>query len=322
MNGRVYDPLLARFMSADPTIPVVEDGQSLNRFSYVFNNPLSYTDPSGFTPEGEKEPVATPRPCTTKDCKDNDKKKRCLQDNDCWNGGWRSFYPEGGVSTFNGGTKAAASKGQATAADSAKGEPSQSDALTPGELLLQRIADKAALARNCSLVETGCAQAAERVYKAIEKRQALESFDKEIIEAAFFEFKAASLVLAIPLKRLAAKGIPGIDKPFRAANALHPPNAAVVENMNGLRICSGTDCSEIASALRATAGEGRILRVTGQGGSDLRLMEYGKIDGGFKYHEVFTDGRYIYDPRLSASAVPLGDWTRMIQGLNPGAVIK
>jgi|GEM_PF-5910167 len=194
-------------MSADPTIPVIEDGQSLNRFSYVFNNPLSYTDPSGFTPEGEKEPVATPNPCTTKDCKDNDKKKRCLQDNDCWNGGWRSFYPEGGDSTFNGGTKAAASKGQATAADSAKGEPSQSDALTPGELLLQRIADKAALARNCSLIETGCAQAVERVYKAIEKRQALESFDKEIIEAAFFEFKAASLVLAIPLKRLAAKGV-------------------------------------------------------------------------------------------------------------------
>jgi hypothetical protein len=92
--------------------------------------------------------------------------------------------------------------------------------------------------------------------------------------------------------------------------------------MNSLRISSGTDCSEIASALRATAGEGRILRATGQGGSELRLMEYGKIDGGFKYHEVFTDGEYIYDPRLSNSAVPLGDWTRMIQGLNPGATIK
>lgn len=48
MNGRVYDPLLARFMSADPTVPDPTNGQNLNRFSYVLNNPLSYTDPSGF----------------------------------------------------------------------------------------------------------------------------------------------------------------------------------------------------------------------------------------------------------------------------------
>jgi hypothetical protein len=51
-------------------------------------------------------------------------------------------------------------------------------------------------------------------------------------------------------------------------------------------------------------------------------MEYEKIDEGFKYHEVFTDGKYIYDPRLSNSAISLGDWRRMIQSLNPGAIIK
>ncbi len=39
----------------------------------------------------------------------------------------------------------------------------------------------------------------------------------------------------------------------------------------------------------------------------MRLLEHGKIDSGFKYHEVFTDGRYVYDPRLSNAAVPLGD---------------
>jgi len=48
MNGRIYDPYIARFMSADPIIPDVFDGQSLNRFSYVNNNPLSFTDPTGF----------------------------------------------------------------------------------------------------------------------------------------------------------------------------------------------------------------------------------------------------------------------------------
>ena len=79
---------------------------------------------------------------------------------------------------------------------------------------------------------------------------------------------------------------------------------------------------EIASTLKDVAGNGKVLTVTGQGGSDIQLLEYGKIDSGFKYHEVFTDGKYVYDPRLSTTPVPLGDWTRMVQKLNPGAVIK
>ncbi len=48
MNGRVYDPELGRFMSADPFVQAPYNSQSYNRYSYVFNNPLSYTDPSGF----------------------------------------------------------------------------------------------------------------------------------------------------------------------------------------------------------------------------------------------------------------------------------
>jgi RHS repeat-associated protein len=48
MNGRIYDPLIGRFMSADPFIQAPENLQSHNRFAYVMNNPLSYTDPSGY----------------------------------------------------------------------------------------------------------------------------------------------------------------------------------------------------------------------------------------------------------------------------------
>jgi RHS repeat-associated protein len=48
MNGRVYDPTLGRFLSADPYIDGVSDSQSWNRYSYVNNNPLNHTDPSGF----------------------------------------------------------------------------------------------------------------------------------------------------------------------------------------------------------------------------------------------------------------------------------
>lgn len=48
MNGRIYDPILARFMSADPYIQAPDNLQSYNRYSYVWNNPLSATDPSGY----------------------------------------------------------------------------------------------------------------------------------------------------------------------------------------------------------------------------------------------------------------------------------
>lgn len=48
MNGRVYDPLIGRFVSADPFVQDPLNTQSWNRYSYVFNNPLSYTDPTGY----------------------------------------------------------------------------------------------------------------------------------------------------------------------------------------------------------------------------------------------------------------------------------
>lgn len=48
MNGRVHDPVLGRFLSADPMIQNADQSQELNRYTYVGNNPLSSTDPSGF----------------------------------------------------------------------------------------------------------------------------------------------------------------------------------------------------------------------------------------------------------------------------------
>jgi len=48
MNGRIYDGRLGRFLQADPQIQEPNNAQSLNRYSYVINNPLSYTDPTGY----------------------------------------------------------------------------------------------------------------------------------------------------------------------------------------------------------------------------------------------------------------------------------
>jgi RHS repeat-associated protein len=47
MNGRVYDPVLGRILSPDNYIQAPDFTQNLNRYSYCFNNPLKYTDPSG-----------------------------------------------------------------------------------------------------------------------------------------------------------------------------------------------------------------------------------------------------------------------------------
>ena len=51
MNGRAYDPELGRFLSVDPFIQAPTNSQSLNPYSYVMNNPLAMTDPTGFAGE-------------------------------------------------------------------------------------------------------------------------------------------------------------------------------------------------------------------------------------------------------------------------------
>ncbi len=47
MNGRMYDPWLGRFLSPDNYVQAPTYSQNFNRYSYVMNNPLKYTDPDG-----------------------------------------------------------------------------------------------------------------------------------------------------------------------------------------------------------------------------------------------------------------------------------
>ena len=48
MKGQLYDPIVGRFLSADPFIQFTTNTQSYNRYTYVLNNPLSLTDPTGY----------------------------------------------------------------------------------------------------------------------------------------------------------------------------------------------------------------------------------------------------------------------------------
>lgn len=48
MNGRIYDPAIGRFLSADPHVQDSTHLQAYNRYAYALNNPLALTDPSGY----------------------------------------------------------------------------------------------------------------------------------------------------------------------------------------------------------------------------------------------------------------------------------
>ncbi|HYX37725.1 MAG TPA: RHS repeat-associated core domain-containing protein [Oligoflexus sp.] len=47
MKGRMYDPTIGLFLSADPYVQDPTEIQNLNRYTYVMNNPLAYNDPTG-----------------------------------------------------------------------------------------------------------------------------------------------------------------------------------------------------------------------------------------------------------------------------------
>ncbi|MFT4929081.1 MAG: RHS repeat-associated protein, partial [Phenylobacterium sp.] len=51
MNGRVYDYNVGRFMSVDPVIQSPGNSQGVNPYSYIMNNPLAGTDPTGYVIE-------------------------------------------------------------------------------------------------------------------------------------------------------------------------------------------------------------------------------------------------------------------------------
>ncbi|MEV5835592.1 hypothetical protein [Nocardia sp. NPDC052112] len=103
------------------------------------------------------------------------------------------------------------------------------------------------------------------------------------------------------------------------------PSSAVADEMARMLregIHPGEDCSEIAEHLKkVAAGEGEILRVDPAPGKEVTVEEYGLREQ-FLYHEVYTDGKYVYDPRHSPNPIPIEQWRKTIMGDNPGATIK
>lgn len=53
----------------------------------------------------------------------------------------------------------------------------------------------------------------------------------------------------------------------------------------------------------------------------LNVFENKHIKGGQYYHQVYTDGKYIYDLRLSSYPIPKGNWEKHIKAIHTDGVI-
>lgn len=110
-----------------------------------------------------------------------------------------------------------------------------------------------------------------------------------------------------------------LDK-IRPPNPDYPPDQNITNYMQKYRNNPTLDCSEISEKIREYAGNGKILHVEPVvPGTLLVPIQNGYYPG--YYHDVYTDGRYVYDPEFSATPIPKGDWTQIIKGLNPSVSI-
>ncbi|MEU1459294.1 putative T7SS-secreted protein [Streptomyces sp. NPDC005727] len=110
---------------------------------------------------------------------------------------------------------------------------------------------------------------------------------------------------------------------FRSPNPNYPPDEAAVNAMRSAPIGGNIDCSEIASYIsRETGGQGKIINFTARDNPEIVIPErMGQEATSYRYHDVYTDGRYVYDPAMSADPIPYGDYERSIRLLNPGKKI-
>ena len=78
----------------------------------------------------------------------------------------------------------------------------------------------------------------------------------------------------------------------------------------------GYDCSEIAQDFYNASGQnGKIYRIEGKNGY-INGYEYDyKVE--YVYHEVYSDGTYIYDPRYANVPVLKDDYFRALREINP-----
>ncbi|MEV7754896.1 putative T7SS-secreted protein [Streptomyces griseofuscus] len=107
---------------------------------------------------------------------------------------------------------------------------------------------------------------------------------------------------------------------FREPNPNFPPDETTTQAMRSAPTGGNIDCSEIAEYIKRNGGgNGKIINFTTRSSSEIVIPEnMGKELVAYRYHDVYTDGRYVYDPGMSSNPIPYGDFERAIRLSNPG----
>ncbi|MFJ9079431.1 putative T7SS-secreted protein [Streptomyces sp. NPDC102278] len=112
---------------------------------------------------------------------------------------------------------------------------------------------------------------------------------------------------------------------FREPHPDHLPKPNLVDAMRAAPKGDYIDCTEISDyIMRQANGDGRIVHYITPSGN-LRTPETGPdgiIVKDYVFHQVYTDGRYIYDPTLSPDPIPRGDYERALRSQNGERVIR
>jgi RHS repeat-associated protein len=72
LNSRYYDPTLGHFISADTIVPDIYAPQALNRYAYALNDPATFNDPTGHSPDCETTAPTSDEPSGGVDCSGSD----------------------------------------------------------------------------------------------------------------------------------------------------------------------------------------------------------------------------------------------------------
>ncbi|WP_231039913.1 hypothetical protein [Proteus alimentorum] len=119
-----------------------------------------------------------------------------------------------------------------------------------------------------------------------------------------------------------------MSRPMRDVNVDYPPSQIIIDKMkepkfqNWANDTHSTDCSDIAASLLNVGDEsGYILEARPRLRGNLNVYENGIIEPNMEFHQVYTDGKYVYDPRVTINPIPKGDWEQHIKDINPDGVI-
>lgn len=165
----------------------------------------------------------------------------------------------------------------------------------------------------------------EGIAARLGQAETTETLGQRIVEGVRQSPELAEQMAAVDRE---VQQIPGIDRPFRRPNLEFPPSERLTQEMGRdwfqrhIRD-ENVDCSEIARDLYRASGDtsGRIIDVTPNQRGQLTLFEGNqRTRPEYTYHQVYSDGRYVYDPRANPEPIPIGDWTRMIERINPDGV--